>query len=283
MSRLGGIFTLGRPDVQGHYHPTQEELVLLTKMDVEHEKQQTMPSNSIYSSQRELSLLAANRPQILHTPEHALVHPGIDAIMFDADKLTVWLVQVMHGTSRPVSPEGLLFLLDVVRGSPYEPSPTHPWHFVYVTRGQPTKLFFHLSGQERTRRFLTQFWEERIKPYVMQLHDTDLDVRSSSNAYDQWGFPYKIPQRSSPSLPRRLANSLAHLVPRSRRTTESDITHDKMMSEIDAAIIRNSGVPGAQSLAEMVREQFSGPVRHHYVRDDKQTSSWRKRWAEVCR
>ncbi|KAG2135092.1 hypothetical protein DEU56DRAFT_807735 [Suillus clintonianus] len=285
MSRFGGTFTLGRPDLQGHYHLAQEELVLRTKTHLAHEEQRAMPSSFIYSTQRELAMLAEYCPQLLHTPQHALVHPGIDAIMFDSNKLTVWLVQVTHGThgtSRPVSPEGLIFLLDVVRGSPYEPSPTHPWQFIYATRGQSTKTFY-LSGKERTQRFSMGFWLPRIKPYIMQLRDTDREVHSSSKPYEQWGLPYKAPQKSSPSLPRRLANSLAHLVPRSRSTTESNITVlDKMTSEINGAIIRNSGVPGAQLLGEIVKEQYPGPL-DHYVRDVEQTNSWVKRWAEVCR
>lgn len=281
MSTSGGIFTLGRPDLRGHYHPAREELVLRNKTHMAYEGQRATPPNFIYSTRRELAILAANCPQHLHTPQHALVHPGIDAVMFDASSMTVWLVQVTHGSPRPVSPEGLLFLLEVVRESPYEPSPTHPWQFVYAIRGQPTNILFHLSGKERTQQFSMSFWMPRIKPYVMQMREMDLDTHSSASPYEQWGFPCKVSQKSSPNLSRRLVNSIAHLVPRCRRTTESSATQDKFTSDINSAIIRNSGVPGARLLGEIVREQDSGPA-DHYVQDDEQTSSWGKRLAEVC-
>ncbi|KAG0697041.1 hypothetical protein DFH29DRAFT_948199 [Suillus ampliporus] len=265
MSRLGGTFTLGRPDLQGHCHPANEDFVLRTKVHVAPKEQRVMPSSYTYSTQRELAMLLENCPYILLSPKHGLVHPGIDAIMFDAGTLTVWLVQVTHGSNRPVSPHGLLFLLDVVRGTPYEPSPKHPWQFVFATRGQPTNIF-QLSGKENTQHFSIFFWKPRVKPYIMQLHDTDGD-NSSTNPYEQWGFPCKTLQNSSPSLPRRLATSLAHLVPRFQHKTESDHTpQDKMTSEIYGAIIRDSGVPGAQLLGEMTREQERGPV-DHYARD----------------
>ncbi|KAG1746924.1 hypothetical protein EDB19DRAFT_333116 [Suillus lakei] len=282
MSKSGGTFTLGRPDFWGHCHPAREEFVLQTKIHVAHEEQRAMP-NFIYSTHRELAMLAENCPQILHTPQHALVHPGIDAIMFDASSMTVWLIQVTHGSPRPVSPEGLLFLLEAIRGSPYEPSPTHPWQFIYAIRGQPTKNIFHLSGKEKTQRHSMSFWMPRIKPYVMQLRDTDSDVHSSSNSYEQWGIPYKVPQKSSPSLSRRLANSLAQLVPRFRRTAKSNSTvQDKLTSEVYGSIIRDSGLPGAQLLGEIAKEQDPGPI-DHYARDDEQTYSWGKRLVDVCR
>ncbi|KAG2036184.1 hypothetical protein BDR03DRAFT_960405 [Suillus americanus] len=284
MSRFGGIFTLGRPDLRGHYHPAREELVLRNKTHMTYEGQQAMPPNFIYSTRRELAILAENCPQLLHTPQHALVHAGIDAIMFDDSSMTVWLVQVTHGSPRPVSPEGLLFLLEVVRESPYEPSPTHPWQFVYAIRGQPANIFFHLSGKERTQRFSISFWMPRIKPYVMQLRDTKMDLNSSRDPYEQWGLPCKVSQKSSPSLPRRLAHSMGHLFPKYRRTTESSTVQDELTSDINSAIIRESGVPGAQLLGKIVREQDLGTV-DHYVRDDEQaqTSSWGKRLAEMCR
>ncbi|KAG2753479.1 hypothetical protein P692DRAFT_20771640 [Suillus brevipes Sb2] len=282
MSRSGGIFTLGRPDLRGNYHPAHEEFVLQKKTHMTYEGQRSMPPNFIYSTRRELAILAENCPQLLHTPQHALVHPGIDAVMFDASSMTVWLVQVTHGSPRPVSPEGLLFLLDVVRGSPYEPSPTHPWQFVYAIRGQPTNIFFHLSGKEKTQHISMSFWTPRIKPYAMQLSDTDLDVHSSGNPYEQWGIPYKVSQKHSPSLPQRLAHSMTHFVPRCRRATGPSTAQDKLTSDINSAIIRNSGVPGARLLGKIVKEQDPGPV-DHYLRDDEQTNSWGKRLAEMCR
>ncbi|KAG1814352.1 uncharacterized protein BJ212DRAFT_367252 [Suillus subaureus] len=282
MSRFGGIFTLGRPDLRGHYHLAREELVLRNKTHMTYEGRRAVLPSFVYSTRRELAILAENCPQLLLTPQHALVHPGIDAIMFDDSSMTVWLVQVTPGSPRPVSPEGLLFLLEVVRESPYEPSPTHPWQFVQAIRGQPTNIFFHLSGKERTQRFSMSFWMPRIKPYMMLLRSTKTDVYSSGNPYEQWGLPYKVSQKSSPRLPQRLANSMAHLVPRRRRTTEPSAAQVNLTSEINDAIIRGSGVPGAQLLGEIEREQDPGPV-NHYVRDDEQTSSWGKRLAEVCR
>ncbi|KAG2128748.1 uncharacterized protein EDB93DRAFT_1183695 [Suillus bovinus] len=282
MSRSGGTFTLGRPDLRGHYHPAHEELVLQQNTHMTNEEQRAMHPNFIYSTRRELATLAEYCPQLLHTPQHALVHPGIDAVMFDASSMSVWLVQVTHGSPRPVSPEGLLFLLDVVRKTPYEPSPTHPWKFVYAIRGQPTNIFFRLSGKERTQHFSMNFWMPRIKPYVMQLRDTHLNVHPSGNPYEQWGFPYKVLQKSSPSLLRHLANSMTHLVPKCRCTTKSGTTQDTFTSDINGTIIQESGVPGAQLLGEIVKEQDPGPV-DHYLRDNEETNSWRGRFAKVFR
>ncbi|KAG1749660.1 uncharacterized protein EDB91DRAFT_1108941 [Suillus paluster] len=264
-----GLSSSGRPDVQGHCHPANEQFVLRKKSHVAPKDQRAMPSSHSYSTQCELAMLAENFPQILLSPKHALVHPGIDAVMFDSSTSTVWLVQVTHGSHRPVSPLGLLFLLDAVRGSPYEPSPHHPWQFVFATREQSPKIFLQLSGKKRTQHFSMFFWRPRIKPFIMQLRDTDCDVHSSGDpAYEQWGFPCKAPLKSSPGLPRRLANLLTHLVPIPRHTTESNyVVQDKMASEIQGAIIRDSGVPGAQLLGDMTREQQLGPV-DHYVRDE---------------
>ncbi|KAG2129731.1 uncharacterized protein EDB93DRAFT_1181997, partial [Suillus bovinus] len=271
MSRSGGTFTLGRPDLRGHYHPAHEELVLQQNTHMTNEEQRAMHPNFIYSTRRELATLAEYCPQLLHTPQHALVHPGIDAVMFDASSMSVWLVQVTHGSPRPVSPEGLLFLLDVVRKTPYEPSPTHPWKFVYAIRGQPTNIFFRLSGKERTQHFSMNFWMPRIKPYVMQLRDTHLNVHPSGNPYEQWGF--------LTNLLRHLANSMTHLVPKCRCTTKSGTTQDTFTSDINGTIIQESGVPGAQLLGEIVKEQDPGPV-DHYLRDNEETNSWRGRFAK---
>ncbi|KAG1741836.1 uncharacterized protein EDB91DRAFT_1129608 [Suillus paluster] len=270
MSRSGGVFKLGRPDLQGLCHPANEDFVLRTKIHVAPKDQRAMTRSSTYTTQRELATLAENCPQVLLSPKHGLMHPGIDAVMFDDSTSTMWLVQVAHESHRPVSPYGLLFLLDVVRGSSYEPSPNHPWQFVFATRGQPTNIFFQLSGKKRTQYFSTLFWKPRVKPYIMQLRDTDRDVQSSSDPYEQWGFPYKAPQKSSHTgLPQRLAKSLAHLVPTSKHTTKSNLaTQDKMASEIEGAIIQNSGVPGAQLLGDIAREQPLGPVDHYMRSED---------------
>ncbi|KAG0700318.1 hypothetical protein DFH29DRAFT_932457 [Suillus ampliporus] len=242
-----------------HCHPASEDFVLRTKIHVASKEQRTMASSYTYSTQRELAMLSENCPYILLSPKHGLVHPGIDAIMFNASTLAVWLVQVTHGSHHPVSSHGLLFLLDVVRGTPYEPSPKHPWHLPNL---------FQLSWKENTQHFSILFWKPRVKPYIMQLHDTDGDVDSSNNPYEQWGFRCKAPQKSPPSPSQRLATSLAHLVPRSQHKTEPDRTRqDKMASEIHGVIIRD-WAPGTQLLGEMTREQERGPI-DYYVRDDR--------------
>ncbi|KAG1724574.1 uncharacterized protein EDB91DRAFT_124951 [Suillus paluster] len=118
---------LGRPDLHGQCHPANEDFVLRTKIHLAPKDQRDMAPSYTYTMQHELAMLAENCPQVLLSPNHGLVHPGTDAVMFDASTSTMWLVQVTHGSHRPVSPHGLLFLLDVVWGSPYEPSPKHPF------------------------------------------------------------------------------------------------------------------------------------------------------------
>ncbi|KAG1729078.1 uncharacterized protein EDB91DRAFT_1085859 [Suillus paluster] len=132
-----------------------------------------------------------------------------------------------------------------------------------------TVWLVQLSGDERTWHFPLFFWTPRIKLYIMQLRETDHDVSSSRSSYEQWGFLYKAPPKSSPSVPRRLANSLAHLVRRLLYTSESNyVVQDRMTSEIHGAIIRNSGVPGAQLLGDIASEQRLG-LPDHYVWDDE--------------
>ncbi|KAG1756735.1 uncharacterized protein EDB91DRAFT_1094168 [Suillus paluster] len=241
MSRFGGAFELGCPDSQGHCRPAHEDLV---------------------RTQGELAALAEKYPHILHSPEDALIHPGIDAIMFDAGTSTVWLMQVMYGSPRPISPQGLLFLLSAIRGSAYEPSPIRPWNLVFASRGQPLTNLLQLSGSKNTQFFTSVFWDPRIKLYVMQLRDTDSGMYSSSTLYEKWGFPYKTPRRSLPSFPRHLANSLAHLVRRPWRATGSECA-DQATAGLWGTLIRTSGVPGAQLLGEMTSEQPVGPNGFH--------------------
>ncbi|KAG0707717.1 hypothetical protein DFH29DRAFT_895072 [Suillus ampliporus] len=249
MSRFGGAFELGCPDSQGHCQPAHEDLDLHAK------DQRAVPSRYAYSTRGELAALAEKYPNILHSPEDALVHPGIDAIMFDASTSTVWLMQVVYRSPRPISPQGLLFLLGTFRGSAYEPSPIRPWNLVFASRGLPTTHFFQLSGPRNTQYFSSVFWDPRIKPYVMRLRNTD---DSSSSPYEQWGFPHKIPRKHSPSVSQRFANSLAHLVHGPRRTTGSERA-DQVTAGLWGTLIRTSGVPGARLLADVMSEQPVGP------------------------
>ncbi|KAG1753459.1 hypothetical protein EDB19DRAFT_1669442 [Suillus lakei] len=260
LSRFGGAFKLGCPDSQGHCQPAHKNLNLCAKLDlVRKEERAILPSSHTYSTPGELAVLAKNYPHVLHSPKHALVHPGIDAIMFDDSTSTVWLMQVTYGPPRPISPQGLLFLLSTVRGSTYEPSPVRPWNLVFVSREQATTGPFQLSGSKNTQFFSLTFWDPRMKPYVMELRDPD---SSSSDPYEQWGFPYEIPRKHSLSLPRRLANSLVHLLHRERRKTRLD-SADQETAWLWSTTIYTSGVPGAQLLGDMTREQPVGPNGFH--------------------
>ncbi|KAG0709325.1 hypothetical protein DFH29DRAFT_225678 [Suillus ampliporus] len=262
MSRFGGTFELSTPNLWGHFQPAHEVLVLGTKINVARNLKQAMPSRYPYCTQRDLVMLAEKCPNILHSPKDALVHPGIDAIMFDASTSTVWLMQVTHGSPRPVSPEGLLFLLNAVRGTAYEPSPVHHWQFVFATREQTTGNPFQLSGERKTRYFSSLFWELRVKSYIMQLRDTPRGL-FSSDPYEPWGFHCK-----KTSLSRRLANSLAHHVQRPRRATKSETKSEGALQDQSkaaslGALIRTSGVPGAQLLGDMTVEQSVVPNGVH--------------------
>ncbi|KAG1827248.1 uncharacterized protein BJ212DRAFT_40808 [Suillus subaureus] len=260
MSRFGGTFELGCLDSQGHCQPAHKDLNLCAKLDLAgKEEQAILPSSYTYSTQGELAALAENHPHVLHSPTHALVHPGIDAIMFDDSTSTVWLMQVTYGHSRPISPQGLLFLLNTARGTTYEPSPIRPWNLVFISREQATTDSFQLSGSKETEFFCSVFWDPRIKLYVMRLRDTG---SSSSDPYEQWGFPYKTPRKYSISLSRRLTNRLLHLLHRPRRETGLDKA-DQVTARIQGTIIQASGVPGAQLLGEMTSEQPVGPNRFH--------------------
>jgi len=260
MSRFGGVFELGCPDSQGHCQPAHKDLNLCAKLGrAGKEERAILPSSYTYSTQSELAALAKNHPHVLHSPNHALVHPGIDAIMFDDITSTVWLMQVTHGHPRPISPQGLLFLLSTARGTAYEPSPVRPWNLVFVSREQATTDSFQLSGSKKTQFFHSVFWDPRIKPYVMRLRDTD---SSSSDPYEQWGFPCKIPRKHLLSLSRRLTNRLLQLFHKPRRETGLDHA-DQMNARLWSTTILTSGVPGAQLLGEMTSEQPVGPNGFH--------------------
>ncbi|KAG1746617.1 uncharacterized protein EDB91DRAFT_1245803 [Suillus paluster] len=260
MSRFGGTFELMSPNSQGNCQPMHEVLVLRNKIKMGRnlKEQRAMPSRYPYCTQRELVMLSQKCPNILHSPKDALVHPGIDAVMFDTSTSTVWLMQVTHESSRSVSPEGLLFLLNALRGAAYEPYPVHPWQFVFATRGQTTRNPFQLGGERETQYFSTLFWESRIKPYVLQLHDKVPNL-FSSDPYEPWGFHCKKKSRSL-SL-RHFANSLVRLVQRPRRTTESKgEERDQLIAGSLGASIRTSVVPGAQLLADMTIKQSVVPA-----------------------
>ncbi|KAG2368609.1 hypothetical protein BDR07DRAFT_1605413 [Suillus spraguei] len=260
ISRFGGTFELGCPDSQGRCGSAHKDLNLCAKLYLEGKEERTiLPSSYTYSTQGELAALVENYPHILHSPKHALVHPGIDAIMFDDNTSTVWLMQVTYGHPRPISPQGLLFLLSTARGTAYEPSPIHPWNLVFVSRKQANMDSFQLSGSKKTQFFYSVFWDPRIKPYVMQLRDTD---SSSSDPYEQWGFPHKTLRKHSLSLSRRLANRLLHLLRRPRRETRLD-SADQVTAMLWSTTIQTSGVPGAQLLGEMTSEQPVGPNGFH--------------------
>jgi hypothetical protein len=166
---------------------------------------------------------------------------------------------VTHGNPRRMSPEGLLFLLSAARGTAYEPSPIRPWNLVFVSHEQATTDSFQLSGSKKTQFFYSVFWDPRIKPYVMQLRDAD---NSSNDPYEQWGFPYKVPRKHSPSLPRRLTNRLLHLLHRPRREPGLD-SADQLTAMLWSTTLQTSGVPGAQLLGEMTSEQPVGPNGFH--------------------
>lgn len=257
MSRFGGVFELQYSSLQEHCEPAPEDLVLRAK-DLACEIQQAASSRYTYCTADELLLLAENYPFILLSPKHTLVHPGIDAIMFDANTSTVWLMQVTYGSPHLISPEGFLFLLSAVRGSVYEPSPLRPWKFVFATRGQSTSYPFELGGFRENRNYYFQFWDPRIESYFMQLRDTARDLDSSSSPYEQWGFPYRTTPKSSPCLTQRLANWLLHLTQRAPVAPVFERV-DQLVVERWATLTRASGVPGAELLADMISEQPVGP------------------------
>ncbi|KAG1756298.1 uncharacterized protein EDB91DRAFT_1091780 [Suillus paluster] len=207
MFRYGGTFELRCPDSEWNYQPADEGFFLRANSTA------TPKRRWAYRTQGQLADLAENYPFILHSPEHSLVHPGIDAVMFDVSASTVWLMQVTYGSPRPISPKALRFVQDTVRGSAYEPTPLRPWNLIFVTRRQVIADSFQLGGSRKSEYFTSMFWDKRMKPYVMQLRDTDPGMHSSSTSfqhtpYQQWGFP----MWKSLSFPQRLANSLAHLV-----------------------------------------------------------------------
>lgn len=260
MSRFGGAFELGCPDSQGHCQPAHKDLKLCAKLDLTSKEERTaLPSSFTYSTQDELAALAEKYPNVLHSPKHELVHPGIDAIMFNDSTSTVWLIQVTHGHPRPMSPEGLLFLLSAARGTAYEPSPIRPWNLVFVSHEQATTDSFQLSGSKKTQFFHSVFWDPRIKPYVMKLRDAN---NSSNDPYEQWGFPYKVPRKHSLSLPRRLTNRLVHLLHRPRREPGLN-SADQLTAMLWSTTLQTSGVPGAQLLGEMTSQQPVGPNGFH--------------------
>ncbi|OAX38461.1 hypothetical protein K503DRAFT_856682 [Rhizopogon vinicolor AM-OR11-026] len=174
---------------QGHCEPALEDFVLCS-LDEAYGEQHIPPLIYTYYTQEQLLVLAKNYSYILLSPYHGLVHPGIDAIAFDAMNSTVWLIQVMYKSPRLISPKGL-FLLTAVRGSAYEPSPLRPWKLIIATRRQPTPCPFKLSESRENQHYYFQFWNPRIKSYFMHLRDTDRDLNPSNSPYEQWGFPYK--------------------------------------------------------------------------------------------
>ncbi|KAG1754285.1 hypothetical protein EDB19DRAFT_642698 [Suillus lakei] len=210
-----------------------------------------------YRTQGQLAELADNYPHILHTPVHALLHPGIDAIMFDASTSTVWLMQVTYGSPRPISPHGLVFLLDAVRGSAYEPSSLRPWKLIFVTPPrQDITDSFQLGGSNKSEYFTSMFWDTRMKSYVMQLRNTDDDEHSSNSAYMQWGFP--LWKNSLISLPRCLA-TLAHLAQIPWRAIDSECVDQATMG-LWGTFIRT---PGSYLFGDMTSEQPSGSSGLH--------------------
>ncbi|KAG1826799.1 uncharacterized protein BJ212DRAFT_6332 [Suillus subaureus] len=250
MSRFGGTFELGYRDSLAHCQLADEGLFLRTKSEVPHGVQLA------YRTQDQLVKLATNYPHILHTPKHALLHPGIDAIMFDSSTSTVWLMQVTYGPPRPISSHGLVFLLDAVRCTAYEPSPLRPWKLIFVTPPrQDITDSFQLGGSDKSEYFTSMFWDTRMKSYVMQLRDVDDDVHSSNSTYKQWGFP--LWKNSLISLP-RIAN-LAHLALKPWRAIGSDCV-DQVTMGLWGTFIRT---PGAHLLGDMMSEQPIGPSGLH--------------------
>lgn len=249
MSRFGGTFELGSRDSE-HCQPADEGLFLRANFEVPHEVQLA------YQTQSQLAQLAKNYPHILHTSGHALLHPGIDAIMFDASTSIVWLMQVTYGSPRPISSHGLVFLLDAVRGSAYEPSPLRPWRLIFVTPPQQAITdSFQLGGSDKSEYFTSMFWDTRMNSYVMQLRDTDDDVHSSNSAYKQWGFP--LWKNSLISLPRCITN-FAHLAQRPWCTIGSDCV-DQVMLGLWGTFMRT---PGTHLLGVMPNEQPIGRALH---------------------
>ncbi|OJA11580.1 hypothetical protein AZE42_07512 [Rhizopogon vesiculosus] len=192
------------------------EKFILRAQDVASKEQQVRPLIYTYYNQEQLLALAKNYPYTLLSPHHARVHPGIDAIVFDARNSIAWLMQVTYESPCIISPKSLL---GTVRGSAYDPSPLRPWKLIVATRGQPTPYPFKLSGSRENQHYYFQFWDPRIKSYFMHLRDTDRDLNSSSSPYEQWGFPYKSTRKHSNSLMRRPANWLGHRVCGPRRAT----------------------------------------------------------------
>ncbi|KAG1750645.1 uncharacterized protein EDB91DRAFT_700007 [Suillus paluster] len=159
MSRFGGTFELGHPYAQGHYKPAHEDLVP-----------------------------AENCPPILHSPKHPLVHPGI---ILDASML------MTRGSPRPVSPLGLLFLLDVVLGSPHEQSRTP--RSSSLPRSLP-KPSFSSVGRKDHSTFLVLL-NATHQAIHLQLRDTDHDdyVHPSSDPYEQWGSLTSLRGKTHPA------------------------------------------------------------------------------------
>ncbi|KAG1891494.1 hypothetical protein F4604DRAFT_1673334 [Suillus subluteus] len=251
MSRFGGTFELGCRDSQAHYQLANQSLFLRTKFEAQYGVQLA------YRTQGQLAELATNYPHILHTPGHALLHPGIDAIMFDSSTSTVWLMQVTYGSPRPISPHGLVFLLDAVRCTAYEPSALRPWKLIFVTPPwQDITDSFQLGGSDKSEYFTSMFWDTRMKSYVMQLRDTDDDVHSSNSACKQWGFP--LWKNSLISLPRCIAN-LAHLAQTPWRVIGSECV-DQVTMGLWGTFIRT---PGAHLFGDMMGEQPIGPSGLH--------------------
>ncbi|OAX32715.1 hypothetical protein K503DRAFT_869998 [Rhizopogon vinicolor AM-OR11-026] len=256
MSKFGGTFELRRPDWQGHCESALENFVLRAQ-DAAYKDKQVPPLIYTYYTQEQLLVLAKKYPYTLLSPHHALMHPGIDAIVFDARNSTVWLMQVTYEFPRLISPKGLLFLLTAVRGSAYEPSPLRPWKLIVATRGQPTPYPFKLSGSRENQHYYFQFWDPRIKSYLMHLRDTDRDLNSSSSPYEQWGFPYKTARKNLNRLMRHLASWLGHGVCVPRRATGTKRA-DQAKAEHWSTVTRASGVPGAELLADMISQQPVG-------------------------
>lgn len=246
MSRFGGTFELGIRDSVAHCQPADEGLFLRANFEVPHEVQLA------YQTHGQLAKLAKNYPHILHTPGHALLHPGIDAIMFDASTSIVWLMQVTYGSPRPISSHGLVFLLDAVRCSAYEPSPLRPWRLIFVTPPQQDITnSFQLGGSDKSEYFTSMFWDTRMNSYVMQLRNTDDDIHSSNSAYKQWGFP--LWKNSLISLPRCITN-LAVLAQRPWRAIGSDCV-DQVILGLWGTFMRT---PGTHLLGDMTNEQPIG-------------------------
>ncbi|KAG0707270.1 hypothetical protein DFH29DRAFT_22653 [Suillus ampliporus] len=126
----------------------------------------------------------------------------------------------------------------------------------------------------------------RVKPYVMQLRDTDRGVYLSSDTYEQWGFHHKAfveELAQPPAAPCKLTGTLCPRL--SRHPTESNrVVQVQMASETQDVIVRDSGVPGAQVLgdSDMASVQRSTAMRALGMCRMIKTDSWGKSGGKRC-